>query len=43
VALDLSYIDQATFSRLAHDCVEISRMIGRMHATVHEQQSNSDA
>ena len=38
VALDLSYIDSATFGRLANDCVEISRMIGRMHATVDKQQ-----
>jgi four helix bundle protein len=40
VALDLSYIDSPTFARLVQDCVEISRMIGRMHATVDEQQPN---
>ncbi|MBK1630456.1 four helix bundle protein [Thiohalocapsa halophila] len=38
VALDLSYVDAATFSRLIQECVEISRLIGRMYATVDQQQ-----
>jgi len=34
VALDLGYIDAATFARLAKDCDEISRLIGGMYAKV---------
>jgi four helix bundle protein len=34
LALDLGYIDQATFGQLATDCAEISRLIGAMYIKV---------